>query len=75
MDVINETPALDTGYYPDLSPEQVRAVNHIRARRMMRTEDTINMESFGTDAIDGYVPNVVRGALGLKKETRNSMAV
>jgi hypothetical protein len=57
-----------TGYHPDLSPEQLRAVKHIRARKMMRTEDTMNMNSFGTDAIGGLVPNLARGALGLKKQ-------
>jgi len=57
-----------TGYHPDLSPEQLRAVKHIRARKMMRTEDTMNMNSFGTDAIGGLVPNLVKGALGLKKQ-------
>ncbi|KAK4112268.1 FAD/NAD(P)-binding domain-containing protein [Canariomyces notabilis] len=64
-----------TGYNPDLSPEQERAVKHIRARKMMRTEDTINMNSFGTDAIAGYVPIVVRGALGLKKQAVNGTNV
>ncbi|GAB1313207.1 Tryptophan 2-halogenase [Madurella fahalii] len=57
-----------TDYHPDLSPEQLRAVKHIRARKMMRTEDTMNMNSFGTDAIDGYVPRLVRGDLGLRKQ-------
>ncbi|KAK4200409.1 tryptophan 2-halogenase, partial [Triangularia verruculosa] len=55
------------GYHPDLSPEQLRAVKHIRARRMMRTEDTMNLDSFGSDAIGCLVPNMVRGSLGLKK--------
>ncbi|KAK3394798.1 hypothetical protein B0H63DRAFT_461993 [Podospora didyma] len=68
MDAAMKEAADGTGYHPDLSPEQLKAVKHIRARKMMRTEDTINMNSFGTDAIAGYVPNVVKGALGLKKQ-------
>lgn len=64
MDKIKE--AVDgSGFHPDLSPEQLRAVKHIRARQMMRTEDTMNMNSFGTDAIGGLVPNLARGNLGL----------
>lgn len=27
----------------------------------------MNLDSFGTDAINGFVPNLVRGSLGLKK--------
>ncbi|KAG9258401.1 uncharacterized protein F5Z01DRAFT_643164 [Emericellopsis atlantica] len=68
MDAMKEAIDNGTGYHPDLSPEQLKAVNHIRARRMMRTEDTINMNSFGTDAINGFVPNLVKGQLGLKKQ-------
>lgn len=34
----------------------------------MRTQDTIDIQSFGTDAINGYVPNLMRGSLGLKKQ-------
>ncbi|KXX82805.1 Tryptophan 2-halogenase [Madurella mycetomatis] len=60
-----------TDYHPDLSPEQLKSVNHIRARKMMRTEDTMNMDSFGTDVIAGYVPRLVRGGLGLRKQPVN----
>lgn len=48
-----------------LTPDQVDALNHVRARRMMRTEDTMNIDSFGTDAIAGMVPRLLRGSLGL----------
>lgn len=53
----------------DLSPQEQKVVNHIRARQMMRTEDTINLNSFGTDSINGLVPNLQKGALGLIKCT------
>lgn len=51
----------------DLSPEEEKVVGHIRARQMMRTEDTINIASFGTDSINGMVPSLQRGSLGLVK--------
>lgn len=53
------------GYQVDLSPQQRVVVDHIRARQMMRTEDTMNISSFGTDAINGFVPKLKRGDLGL----------
>ncbi|KAH8900523.1 FAD/NAD(P)-binding domain-containing protein [Thozetella sp. PMI_491] len=56
-----------TSYFTDLSPEQTNAVQHIRARKMLRTADNITNASFEIDAIDGYVPNLKRGSLGLKK--------
>ncbi|KAJ0165998.1 Tryptophan 2-halogenase [Colletotrichum tanaceti] len=63
-------------FNPDLSVEEQNAVKHIRARTMMRTEDTFNINTFGTDAIVGYVPNLVRGSLGLKKaEETNGVVV
>jgi flavine halogenase len=62
-----------TGYNPDLSQEQLRAVKHIRARQMMRTEDTMHNENFGTDAIGGYRPNLKRGSLGLVRQEANGV--
>lgn len=50
-----------------LSSEERRVLAHIRARRMMRTEDTINIDSFGADVIEGLVPRLRRGSLGLKR--------
>ena len=68
MSAMQEAVDNGTGYHPDLSPEQLKAVKHIQARRAMRTSDTMNIESFGTDAINGFVPNLVRGSLGLRKQ-------
>ncbi|PSR83576.1 hypothetical protein BD289DRAFT_410629 [Coniella lustricola] len=59
--------ASGNSYQADLSDEQKKAVDHIRARSLMRTEDTINIDSFGADDISGYVPVLVRGSLGLRK--------
>ncbi|PTB70124.1 FAD/NAD(P)-binding domain-containing protein [Trichoderma citrinoviride] len=52
-------------YQVDLSPDQRTVVDHIRARQMMRTEDTMNISSFGSDSINGFVPHLKRGDLGL----------
>lgn len=53
---------------PDgLSPEEMKVLKTIRARQMLRTEDVINIDSFGTDTIDGFAPRIKRGELGLKK--------
>ncbi|KAH7118685.1 hypothetical protein B0J13DRAFT_590084 [Dactylonectria estremocensis] len=61
-----------TSYHADLSSSQRSAVDHIRARKMMRTEDTVNIDSFGSDAIAGYVPHLKRGSLGLKQVPKGS---
>ena len=50
-----------------LSPEELKILNTIRARRMMRTEDVMHIDNFGVDAIGGYVPRVQQGNLGLAK--------
>ncbi|OBR09776.1 RadH flavin-dependent halogenase [Colletotrichum higginsianum IMI 349063] len=72
MKAVSAAPA-GSDYNPDLSVEEQNAVNHIRARKMMRTEDTFNINTFGTDSIVGYVPNLVRGSLGLKKAETNGV--
>lgn len=41
-----------------LSPEELKVLNTIRARRMMRTEDVMHIHDFGVDAIGGYMPRV-----------------
>jgi len=48
-----------------LTPEQMRILNSIRARQMLRPDDMINIDSHGSDIIDGLSPNLVRGQLGL----------
>lgn len=50
-----------------LSPQETQILKSIRARQMLRTEDVINIDSFGTDAIDGFAPRIVKGDLGLLK--------
>ena len=50
-----------------LSEEEVRVMNYIRARQLLRTEDTMHIENFSTDVIDGLAPHVQRGCLTLRK--------
>lgn len=50
-----------------LSEDEMRILNTIRARQMLRREDTLNIANFTNDAINGYVPVVQRGTLGLVK--------
>jgi hypothetical protein len=50
-----------------LSEDELKVLKSIRARQMLRTEDTINIDNFSADAIDGMVPVLKRGELGLVK--------
>ncbi|KAK8137274.1 FAD/NAD(P)-binding domain-containing protein [Apiospora sp. TS-2023a] len=56
----------------ELTQDQIDALDHVRARKMMRTEDTMNIDSFGTDAIGNLVPRLVRGSLGLQAAQQGS---
>lgn len=49
----------------DLSPDEVEILKTIRARQMLRTEDTMNIDNFATDAIEGYAPKIKKGGLTL----------
>lgn len=57
-----------------LSPEQMRIMHTIRARQMLRSEDTLNIDNFGTDVINGLSPNLVRGDLGLVEARKIAQA-
>lgn len=50
-----------------LSPDEIRILNTIRARQMLRREDTLSIDNFTNDAIHGFVPVVKQGTLGLLK--------
>ena len=50
-----------------LSPDELRILKTVRARQMLRTEDSINIDNFSNDAINGYTPLISRGNLGLVK--------
>ena len=50
-----------------LSGEEQRAVDFVRARQVLRTEDTMQIGHFSTDVINGLVPDLRRGHLTLMK--------
>ena len=50
-----------------LSEDELKILNTIRARQMLRREDTLSIDNFSNDAIHGLVPVVKRGSLGLMK--------
>ncbi len=52
-------------YQKSLSTEELRVINHIRARSMIDTKSTFDLDNFGTDVINGMRVNLQRGNLGL----------
>ena len=58
-----------------LSPDEMKILNTIRARQMLRREDTLSIDNFTNDAINGYIPVVARGTLGLHKVLPKSVPV
>ena len=56
-----------------LSPDEMRILNTIRARQMLRREDTLSIDNFSNDPINGWVPIVQRGSLGLQKAVPKSV--
>ena len=50
----------------NLSEEEKRVLDYVRARQLLRTEDSMHIENFSTDVIDGLAPYVHRGHLTLR---------
>ncbi|KAK3681626.1 hypothetical protein B0T22DRAFT_502187 [Podospora appendiculata] len=50
-----------------LSADELAILRTIRARQMLRTDDSMNIDSFASDVIDGFVPRLIRGQLGVSK--------
>lgn len=48
-----------------LTADEMHILNTVRAREMVRSEDTVNIDTFTSDTIDGRALNMVRGSLGL----------
>ncbi|KAJ5834970.1 FAD/NAD(P)-binding domain-containing protein [Penicillium robsamsonii] len=48
-----------------LSAEEQRILTTMRARNAIRTEDLIHIDNFSVDVVDGMVPHLKRGELGL----------
>jgi hypothetical protein len=51
----------------NMSADELRILNAVRAHRMVRPEDILNLSNFGTDTINGMRPRLQRGALTLVK--------
>ena len=51
-----------------LTDDELAILRTIRARQMMRTEDAIGIDTFSNDPIDGLLPRLVTGKLGLERE-------
>lgn len=50
-----------------LSEDELKILRTIRARQMMRTEDTMSIDNFSSDNINGYTPFLKTGSLTLIK--------
>lgn len=50
-----------------LAAENTQVMDHIRARELLRMEDSKHIGNFSTDVINGLVPNIQRGELTLFK--------
>ncbi|KAH8693296.1 hypothetical protein BGW36DRAFT_347758 [Talaromyces proteolyticus] len=50
-----------------LNEDELATLRTIRARQMLRTEDSMNIENFSNDVIDGFAPRLIHGKLGLNK--------
>jgi hypothetical protein len=51
----------------NFTEEEQRVLKSIQARQMLRKEDILHIDNFSADAIDGFVPRLERGSLGLVK--------
>src|SRR4051812_21018847 len=52
-----------------LTDDELAILRTVRARQMLRIEEGFNIELYKTDVIEGFVPRLVRGKLGLNKVT------
>ncbi|KAL8794417.1 MAG: hypothetical protein Q9195_003004 [Heterodermia aff. obscurata] len=50
-----------------LDLEEQRVMDYIRARQILRTEDSMHIDNFTTDVIDGLAPRLERGHLTLER--------
>jgi len=48
-----------------MSAEEQRIAKRILARKMMRMDDSLGIDNFKTDVINGLAPQLQRGNLGL----------
>ena len=55
-----------------LTEDELKILNHIRAKQMLRFEDSLNLDHYSADAIDGLAPNLKHGSLGLVPEGKKA---
>lgn len=55
--------------HANFTEEEKLVVNHMKARSMLRTEDTMHIRNWGLDVINGMAPRLERGRLGLVAAT------
>lgn len=68
LDRVKANPDVETKQdLEKLNEDELAILRTIRARQMLRTEDSMNIDSFSQDVIDGFVPRLIRGKLGLSK--------
>lgn len=56
-----------------LTPEEQSILKTLQGRRMVRPEDSLNIDNFTLDSIDGLAPRLERGRLGLTAAKRASV--
>lgn len=56
-----------------LTPEERSILKTLQGRRMVRPEDSLNIDNFTLDSIDGLAPRLERGRLGLTAAKRASL--
>jgi hypothetical protein len=58
-----------------LTPDEIQVLQNLRERQLKFFKHEKNLEHFTSDPIDGFIPNLVRGSLGLttriKSESTN----
>jgi hypothetical protein len=54
----------------DFTPEELQILDTPRGRRMMRAEDSLNIDNFTRDSTDGMTPRLEQGKLGLANARR-----
>ncbi|KAJ5688992.1 hypothetical protein N7462_003384 [Penicillium macrosclerotiorum] len=60
-------PRTRADFEASMSPDEARIMNTIRAREMLRSEDTINIDTFSVETINGLTVYLQRGQLSLVK--------
>jgi len=56
-----------------LTPEEQSILKTLKGRRMVRPEDSLNIDNFTLDSIDGLAPCLERGRLGLTPAKKASV--